>query len=83
MKGTHKNRPADALSRIRAKALDTYNMFNFREMAAAQRNDPDLERLRETSSLIFRDVPLPTADGTATGKLVREIIGPRDEDFCA
>ena len=60
------NRPADALSRLGANALATNDstMVDFVEMAAAQADDPELHRLRSSSSLVFRDTPLLTTDGT-------------------
>ena len=51
MQGAH-DRPADTSNTV----------GDFVEMAAAQRDNPDLERLIESSLLIFRDVPLPAAD---------------------
>ena len=63
VQGAH-NRLADALSQISANALDTPNTVDFVDMAAAQRDDPDLERLKESLSLIFLDVPIPVADRT-------------------
>ena len=61
-----KNQPADALSRICANALatDNSNVIDFVEMAAAQTDDLELQRLRSSSSLVFRDMPLPTAEAT-------------------
>ena len=60
------NWPADALSCLGANALaaDVSTMVDFVEMAAVQTDDPDLHWLRSLLSLIFRNMPLPMADGT-------------------
>ena len=54
------NQPADALSHIGANvlAIDISNTVDFVEMAAAQTDDAELQRLRSSSSLIFKDMPL-------------------------
>ena len=65
------NRPADALSRLGANVLatDDSTTVDFVEMAAAQADDPDLHHSRSSSSLILRDIPLPTVDGTIVGNI--------------
>ncbi|BHF71885.1 hypothetical protein SprV_0401494600 [Sparganum proliferum] len=57
---------ADALSRIQVNSV-TSHAIDFTLMADAQRTDDDLSHYRHTdSSLILRDVPLPTQAGTIT-----------------
>ena len=60
------NQLADALSCISANALatDISNTVDFVEMAAAQMDDAELQRLRSSSSLVFKDTPLPIAEAT-------------------
>ena len=61
------NRPADALSRLSTNALqmDPTVMIDFKEMADAQENDPELVRLKSSpSSLQLKDMPLPMSDST-------------------
>ena len=62
------NPVADALSRSAANAVhleSTPPIVDFRELAKAQENDPELLQLRSTCpSLTFAQVPLPNCDGT-------------------
>ena len=58
--------PNRLLSRTSANALatDISNTADFVEMAAAQTDDAELQRLRSSSSLVFTDMPLPMAEVT-------------------
>ena len=60
------NQPADALSRISANALATNisSTIDFVELAAAQTDNAELQRLRSSSSLDLKDMPLPMAEAT-------------------
>ncbi len=72
------NSVADALSRLSVNALHTSAsppVMDFRELALAQVDDPELNKLREDSSLWLKPIPLALADGltitcdTSTGVL--------------
>ncbi len=72
------NSVADALSRLSVNALHTSAsppVMDFRELALAQVDDPELNKLREDSSLRLELIPLALADGltitcdTSTGVL--------------
>ena len=62
------NTVADALSRVDVATLsrDELSTVDFKEMAAAQQDDPDLLRAQSSSSssLDLKPMPLPTTDGT-------------------
>ena len=59
----HDNPAADALSRVELNALQS--IINFKEMAAAQHEDPDLRQLQSSpSSLILESKPVPGSDAT-------------------
>ena len=60
---------ADALSRVELDALQlqSKSVVDLVEMAAAQRQDPELQQFQSdtsSTSLIFRDMPLPLSDST-------------------
>ena len=60
------NPAADALSRLGTNALHIQHpsiVIDFRELAVAQRNDPDLAKLRADTSLRFEHVPIAFSDG--------------------
>ena len=59
------NALADALSRLEVNALHTGDatVVDFRALALAQVNDPELAHLRTQSSLRLQAVPLPFSDG--------------------
>ncbi len=73
------NSAADALSRLSANALHTSAsppVMDFRGLALAQVDDPELDKLREDSSLRLEPIPFALADGltitcdtTSTGVL--------------
>ena len=56
---------ADALSQVDVAALsqDGLSVIDFKKMASAQLNDPDL-LVAQSSSLDLKAIPLPSADGT-------------------
>ncbi|CAH8465108.1 unnamed protein product [Dicrocoelium dendriticum] len=56
------NSVADALSRV--SSITSAEGIDLTAMAAAQQTDPELDQLRNSSSLRIRPVPLPTSDGT-------------------
>jgi len=60
------NSPADALSRIETNALSSSPLaVDLQTMASAQENDPDIARLRSSStSLSLAPVPLPMCEST-------------------
>lgn len=69
MQGEH-NAAADDLSHLRTNALHTDNsspVVDFRALALAKVDDPDLARLRSQSqsSLRLEDVPLVLSDGVS------------------
>ena len=62
----NRNAVADALSRVSTNALHTSDstpVVDFRAMAAAQVDDPDLAQLQSNSSLTLQQVPLSLCDG--------------------
>ena len=72
------NSAADALSCLSVNALHTSAsspVMDFRQLALAQVDDPELDKLREDSSLQLEAIPLALADGltiicdTSTGVL--------------
>ena len=60
------NPAADALSQIEINALQTSEseLLELEEMARVQQDDPDLTKLRSSSSLILEDIPLPQTNMT-------------------
>lgn len=61
-----KNAVADALSRLSTNALHTSDctpVVDFRAMATAQQDDPDLAALQSNSSLDIQQIPLALSDG--------------------
>ena len=67
VQGSH-NSAADTLSRLEVSALhtgDTAPVVDFRALALAQVNDPDLAHLQTQSSLRFQTVPLAFSDGVS------------------
>ena len=61
------NAVVDALSRVDIAILsqDGLSTVNFKEMAATQQDDPDLQA-QSSSSLDLKPTPLPTMDGTSS-----------------
>ena len=55
---------ADALSRIETNALHQSSVIDFKVIAAAQQNDPDLPQLQSSTSIKLQPLPLPTSDLT-------------------
>ena len=55
---------ADALSRIETNALHQSSVIDFKVIAAAQQNDPDLPQLQSSTSFKLQPLPLPTSDLT-------------------
>lgn len=58
IKGTS-NSAADALSRIEINAIHTTGNIDLRRIATDQGEDDELQQLRKSSSLDFKQVPLP------------------------
>ena len=60
------NPAADALSRIEINALQASEseLLELEELARVQQDDPDLTKLRSSSSLILEDIPLPQTNTT-------------------
>ena len=58
---------ADALSRAYISTIETSkDNIDFEEMASLQTDDEELHKLRSSSSLQFKEVPLSTSHGTIT-----------------
>ena len=78
MKGAQ-NGPADALSRLHAKALhvEPNVIINFKELAGTQENDIELVQLKSSpSSLILRDVPLLMSNSTIVCNVLTDVPCP-------
>jgi len=60
------NPVADALSRVGVNTLSSQTpVVDFKAMAAAQQEDPDIQKFRTNgSSLTLQPMPIPTSDVT-------------------
>ena len=60
------NSVADALSRVETNAIHTTqpSAVDFKDIAIEQQTDPELSRLRQTSSLKLEAMPIPCTDST-------------------